>query len=403
MPVATWSTATFPQDLAEKSFSGMITRLMPNGQAPLFGISSMLGEETAHQPEHGYFSKTMIFPSVVLDAAVADGAATTFTVVSNENILPGMILQADTTRENVLVTAVNANGTQITVVRATGTVAAGAIADEVRLYMVGNAYEEASVRPQSLVIVPVRQINLTQIFRNTWLLSGTALATSVIAGGAPDAETKQDCSMFHAVDIEKAILFGQTFQGTRNGFPFRTMNGLINYIQQQAAGNISTLGATTTYTQLEAALDPVFQQVTDPKNPNERLWFMGGIARRVVHAIARLNSTYHVNDLTTEWGLQFDMIRIPRGRFNMVEHPLLNAFGPTASWSRMGICVDLPSFNLAYMRGRKTQARDFNMAGQPVDNGVDAVGGTLTSELTCLVKNAPANAQQLNFTAGAVG
>lgn len=402
MAVATWNSATFPTDLAEKSFSAFITRLMPNGQAPLYGITSMLGEEIAHQIEHGYFSKTMIFPSVVLNAAVVDGVATAFVVLDTTNILPGMILEADTTREHVLVSAVP-SGVGLTVVRGIGTVAAAAIGNTVRLYMVGNAYEEASVRPSSLVIVPVRVTNFTQIFRNTWLMSGTAVATNVIAGGAPDAESKQDCAMFHAVDIEKALLFGQLFQGTRNGFPFRTMNGLINYINQVAPGNITTLGATTNYTQFEAACDPVFQQVTDPKNPNERTKFVGGIARRVIHQICRVNSTYMINDQTTTWGLQFDTIKIPRGRFNLVEHPLLNAFGSTASWSKMAIDIDLTTFNTAYMRGRKTQARDFNMAGTPVDNGIDAVGGTLTTEMTCLVKNVPANAQQLNYTAAAVG
>lgn len=401
MPVATWNTATFPTDLAQKSFSGMITRLMPNGQAPLFGLSSMLSEETAYQPEHGYFSKTMIFPSVA-GSAIEPDTETSIAVADSTNILPGMILQNTRTRENMLVTAV-VSATELTVVRGIGTVAAAATTATDVYYMVGNAYEEASVRPQSLVIVPERVINLTQIFRNTWLLSGTALATGVIAGGAPDAETKQDCSMFHAVDIEKALIFGQEYSGTRNGFPFRTMNGLINYINQDAAGNVTTLGATTSYTQFEAATDPVFQQVTDPKNPNERLMLVGGAARRVIHSICRLNSTYFINDQTTEWGLQFDTVKIPRGRFNLVEHPLFNAFGSASTWAKMALIVDLTSFGTAYMRGRKTQARDFNMAGQPVDNGIDAVGGTLTTEMTCLVKNPPANGHLLNFTAGLAG
>lgn len=401
MPVATWNTATFPTDLAQKSFSAMMTRLMPNGQAPLFGITSMLKEETAYQPEHGYFAKTMIFPMVNGTGTEGSGS-TTVAVTSSDNILPGMILQNQRTRENVLVTQVNSS-VQLTIVRAVGTVAAAAFQANDQFYMVGNAYEEASTRPQSLVIVPARVINLTQIFRNTWLLSGTALATGVIAGGSPDAETKQDCATFHAVDIEKALLFGQTFSGTRNGFPFRCMNGLINYINQNASGNITTLGSTTTYTQFEAATDPVFQQVTDPKSPNERLMFVGGTMRRVLHSICRLNSTYMINDQTTEWGLQFDTIKIPRGRFNIVEHPLFNAFGSNTAWARMAVIIDLPSFGTAYMRGRKTQARDFNMSGQPVDNGVDAVGGTLTTEMTCLVKNVPANGQLLNATAGAVG
>lgn len=402
MAVATWNTSTFTTDLAKKSFSAMITRLMPNGQAPLFGITSMLKEETAYQPEHGYFAKTMIFPSVTLNAAVADGVATTFTVVSSENIVPGMVLQHATTRENVLVTSVT-NSTTIVVARGIGTVAAAAMSTSTVLYVIGNAYEEASTRPQSLVIVPTRTINYTQIFRNTWMLSGTALATSVIAGGSPDAETRQDCAMFHAVDIEKALLWGQTYSGTRNNMPFRTMNGLINRVTVAASGNVTTLGATTTWTQLEAALDPVFEQVTDPKNPNERVMFVGGAARRIIHAICRLNSTYMINDQMTEWGLQFDTLKLPRGRINMVEHPLFNAFGSTASWGKMGIAVDLPTFGLAYMTGRKTQSREFNMSGTPVDSGIDAVGGTLTTELTCLVKNPAANGVLYNFTAGAAG
>lgn len=402
MPVATWSSSNFATDQAKKSFASMITRLGPNGQAPLFGITSRLKTETAYQPEHGYYSKTQIFPSVVLNAAVADGVATSFTVVSTVDILPGMILQADTTRENVLVTAV-VSATVLTVQRGFGTVAGAAIANSVRLYMIGNAYEEGSVRPQSLVIIPQRVINLTQIFRNTWLATGTSIATSVIAGGSVDAESRTDCAMFHATQIETALLFSQTFSGTRNGFPIRAMNGLINYLNQQAAGNVSTLLSTTNYTQLEAALDPAFQQNTDPKNPNERVLFVGGIARRVIHRIAMLNSTYMVNDQRTEWGLQYDMIKIPRGRFNLVEHPLLNAFGSTASWSRMALGIDLNTFNVAYMTGRQTQSREFNMAGTPVDNGIDAVGGTLTTEMTCLVRNVPANVQLLNFTAAAAG
>lgn len=402
MSVATWNTATFPQDLAKKSFSAMITRLMPNGQAPLFGITSMLKEETAYQPEHGYFSKTMIFPMVNLDAAVADGAATSFTVASSANIAPGMILEAASTREHVLVTAVP-DATHITVARGIGTVAAAAIANDVDLWMVGNAYEEASVRPASLVIVSVRNINYTQIFRNTWMTSGTSAATGVIAGSAPDAENRSDCATFHAVDIEKALLFGQTYSGTRNNMPFRCMNGLINTVTQQAAGNVTTLGATTTYTQLEAALDPVFNVTTDPKVANERVLFTGGFARRVLHSVCRLNSTYMINDQYTTWGLQFDTIKIPRGRFNIVEHPLLNAFGSATSWAKMAIAVDLSTFGTAYMTGRKTQNREFNMGGTPVDNGIDAVGGTLTTEMTCLVKNAAADAVLYNFTAGAVG
>jgi hypothetical protein len=174
-------------------------------------------------------------------------------------------------------------------------------------------------------------------------------------------------------------------------------------VQQNASGNITTLGATTNYTQFEAALDPVFQQNTDPMNPNQRILFCGGVARRVIHSIARLNSTYYVQSQETTWGLQYDTIKIPRGTFQIIEHPLFNAYGSAATWAKMAMAVDTATFGLAYMAGRKTSNQEYGTNGVPVDNGIDAVGGTLTSELTNLVKNPAANAVLYNFTAGAVG
>lgn len=401
MPVGTWNTSQIPQDLAEKSFSAAITRLMPNGGAPLFGLTALLKEETAAQIEHGYFSKTMVFPYVTLSANVAIGD-TIINVTTTANIVPGMVIRADSTNENILVVAVM-GPTQLLVQRAFGTIAAQAVNSGVNLWMVGNAYEQGSVRPQALSISAVRIVNYTQIFRNSWALTGTVQATQVIAGGTNVAESRQECATFHAVDIEKALFFGQKFLGVRNGQPISTMDGLINTVQNAASGNITTLGATTSYTQLIAALDPVFQQNTDPANPNQRILFCGGVARNVLHAIARLNSTYFVQQQETSWGLQYDTIKIPRGTFQIIEHPLFNAYGSTSTWAKMAVAVDLPTFNLAYMAGRKTMNQEYGVTGTPVDNGVDAVGGTLTTEVTNLVKNPAADAVLYNFTAGIAG
>jgi hypothetical protein len=401
MPVGTWNTSQLTADLAKKSFAAAITRLMPNGGAPLFGITALLKEETAAQIEHGYFSKTMVFPSVVLTANIALGD-TVIPVVSTANMLPGMVIRADSTNENILVVAV-LGATQLQVQRGFGTIAAQAVLSGVNLWMVGNAYEQGSLRPMALSISATRIINYTQIFRNSWALTGTLQSTQVIAGGTNVAESRQECGGFHAVDIEKSLIFGQRFLGTRNGQPISTMDGLINTIQNNASGNITTLGATTNYSQFIAALDPVFQQNTDPMNPNQRILFVGGVARNVIHSIARLNSTYYVQQQETSWGLQYDTIKIPRGTFQIIEHPLFNAYGATSTWAKMAIAVDVPTFGLAYMAGRKTMNQEYGTTGTPVDNGVDAVGGTLTSELTNLARNPAANAVLYNFTAGAAG
>lgn len=407
MTTGVFNTGNFAQDLAKKSFAAMITRLMPNGSAPLFGLTSLLPSETAVQIEHGFFTKTMLFPEMVT-TAISLAASTTVTVASTANILPGMIMRVNSTGENVIVNTVD-SATQVTVTRGVGTVAAADTTNTDELYQVGNAFEESSVRPNALNLIPVRITNLTQIFRNTWAISDTARAVEVIAGETNVAESRQDCAAFHAADIEKALFFGQKSSGTRNGQPFRTMDGLISIVGNVAyyppsyggVTNINTAGATTTWTQLETMLDPVFDQTTDPKGANERTLFVGGKAMLVLNNIGRLNGTYQLVDGQTNWGLQFKTLTTSRGKFRIIEHPLFNS---NSTWAKMAVGVDLATFRLAYLGDRKTKSREFNMDGKTAqDNGIDAVGGTLTTELTCVIKNPPANTVIENLTAAAVG
>ena len=391
---------TQPTNLNGISFASAITRLMPNGTAPLFGLTSLLKDETASNIEHGYFSKTMIFPSATLNGAIADGVDTTWTVVSTGDLNVGDMLMVASTQETVLITSIT-NATNIVVTRGVGTVAAAAIADAVVLYSIGNAFEEGSTRPSAVNILAARYVNYTQIFRNSWAVTKTAAAIPQIAGSGYVSESKQDCAALHAMAIEKALFFGQKFMGTSNGRPLHTQEGIIARVTAAAAGNIVTLGATTNWTQLEAALDPTLQTVTDPKGGNIRTMFVGGTARRVIHNIARLNSTYQITASETSWGLQIDTIRTPRGTFEMIEHPLFNAYGAAAPWAKMAVVADLNAFSLAYLR--KTSDAAYNASGALVDNGIDAEGGTLTTELTSTIKNPSAFGILYNFTAAAAG
>lgn len=406
MAAGMFNTGNFQTDLARKSFAAMITRLMPNGTAPLFGLTSMLQDETAVAVEHGFFAKTMLFPQLQVSAAGQTAADTVWTVTSTTNLIPGMLMRVTTTGENVLINSI-ISPTSIAVQRGVGTIAAAVVGASVYAYQVGNAFEEGSTRPAPQSIIPVRITNLTQIFRNSWAVTGSAAATEVIAGDTTPAENRQDCAAFHAADIEKALFFGQKYQGVRNGQPFRTMDGLINivgnlsyYPSSYAAVNVFTAGATTNYTQLQGFLDPMFNQTTDPKGANDRVLFVGGQARRVLNEIGRLNGTYFISEGQTSYGLQFNSFRIARGQLRMIEHPLFNT---NPDWAKMAVAVDLPTFRLAYLKGRKTQNQEYNTSGTPVDNGIDAVGGTLTTEVTCVIKNPPANSVVYNLTAAAVG
>lgn len=399
MALGLLSSASAPQNLNALSFAQAITRLMPNGTAPLFGLTSLLKDETASNIEHGYFSKTMIFPSVTSTAGDLVGA-TTLTVNAYTDIVPGDLILNERTGEVILVTATPTT-TTLTVQRAVGTVVAAAINAADVMRTVGNAFEEGSVRPSAVAIIAARYVNNTQIFRNSWAVTKTAAAIPQIAGSGYVSESKQDCAALHAMAIEKALFFGQKFMGTRNGQPFHTMEGLVARVNAAASGNVTTLGATTNWTQFETALDKTLETVTDPKGGNIRTVFVGGTARRVIHNIARLNSTYQITTAETGWGLQIDTIRTPRGTFEMIEHPLFNAYGGASMWAKMAVIADLNAFSLAYLR--KTSDAGYNAAGALVDNGVDAEGGTLTTELTCTLKNPAAFGVLYNFTAAAAG
>lgn len=407
MTTGIFNTSNFTTDLARTSFAGMITRLMPNGTAPLFGLTSMLPSETAVQTEHGFFTKTMLFPEMETDNGDVAAASVNLTFNTTANVLPGMIMRNETTGENIIINTVPTTAT-CNVTRSVGSVAAATITDADKWYQVGNAFEESSVRPTANNIIPVRITNLTQIFRNTWALSNTSRATQVIAGDSTEAESRQDCAALHAADIEKALFFGQKSEGTRNGQPFRTMDGLHNivsnltyYPPSYAAVNVNAASSTTNWTQLEGFLDPVFDQATDPKGANERVLFCGGAAKLVLNNIGRLNGTYQLVDGQTNWGLQFSTLTTARGKFRIIEHPLFNS---NADWAKMAMAVDLATFRVAYLGGRKTESKEFNSSGnQAADDGIDATGGTLTTEMTCVIKNPPANSVITNLTAAAAG
>ena len=401
MAVGLLSSANAPSNLNAVSFAQAITRLMPNGTAPLFGLTSLLKDETASNIEHGYFSKTMIFPQLKIDnGAGYNAAATTFTVDAYADIVPGDLVRNERTGE-IMMVATTPTATSVTVTRAVGSVVAAAINDNDDLFTIGNAFEEGSTRPSAVAIIADRYVNNTQIFRNSWAVTKTAAAIPQIAGAGYVSESRQDCAALHAMAIEKALFFGQKFMGTKNGQPLHTMEGIVARVNAAASGNVTTLGATTNWTQLEAALDKTLQTVTDPKGGNIRTMFVGGTARRVIHNIARLNATYQISTAETSWGLQLDMLRTPRGTFEMIEHPLFNAYGGSSVWAKMAVVADLNAFALAYLR--KTSDAGYNASGALVDNGIDAEGGTLTTELTCTIKNPAAFGILYNFTAAAAG
>lgn len=400
MSTGIFNSSNFVAANVQPSFAEGITYLMPNGTAPLFGITSMLPKATAINPTHSFWKKTMLFQQMATSAA-ATNVATTLTVVSTADIVPGMMFWVDEgNNEIVLIVSVD-SATQVTVARGVGSVAAAAISSGSKLYFVGNANEEASNRPTAVKIAEVQVSNYTQIFRNSWAISGTAAAVQKFVGEDPVADNKQDCAKFHGSSIEHALIHGQKYSGTRNGKPFRTMGGLIDDCRTNS--RIAAAGSTTSFSQLEALLDEVFDVNTDPAIGSKRLLFVGGTSRQVLNNIGRLSGQYQIVDGQNSYGLQFTTFRLTRGEFTMIEHPLFNT---NSTWKKYALAVDMGAIRVPYLGGRDTVPEEYGLgangqvqARQVGDSGIDAIGGSLLTELTLEVRNSFANKLITNLTA----
>jgi hypothetical protein len=248
-------------------------------------------------------------------------------------------------------------------------------------------------------MTPARVINFTQIFRNSWAIARTLGVIQAIVGNGNVAESRQDCALLHAADIERALIFGQKSSSTVNSQYMTTMDGVVETTRRLGpAGNTSTASSTTTYTQLEGFLNGGFDTITDQRNGNDRVAFVGGGARTVINNIGRLYGTYQLVESATSFGLQFSTFRTSRGTFRMIEHPMLNS---NTDWKKMMLTVDLPSIKLAYLPDSKQINQEYGPKGDIADSGQDSIGGTLTSELTVEITNPSANCVVYGLTAAA--
>ena len=392
-----FNTNLNPAELNAKSFAGTILRLFPNGSAPLFALTSQAGKSKAKASTHGYFSKTLTFVKTTASAADAAGV-TNLSVASSAGITVSMVLMNTRTRENYRVTAIP-DATHVTVTRAFGRVVAAANIIGDNLICVGTAFMEGSDRPVARQLSTVYIPNYTQIFRNAWGLTDTARASLAEMGYSNIAESRKDCSMFHSIDAESAILFGQPKMDTLGSQPLHATQGIIDAIYQYAPNNVNAAGPTTNYDQLVALVEEAWTYSTDASNPKMRAGFCDSTGMKVMHQIARLSGEVEIMQSETSFGMQFTKFKFYKGEINLIEHPLMNALQTAATGTLL--VMDLPALKLAYMDGRDTIAEEYNINGKVIPNGTDGVGGSLTSEFAVELINPYSCVYVTGLTAGA--
>ena len=384
-----------PAELNARSFAGQILRRFPNGSAPMFALTSQSGKSKAKQSTHGYFTKVMSF-HVVTQAGTSTSGDTVLTWPSTTGMVAKMVFFNPRTRENIRIVTVD-SATQVTVTRAFGRVAAAAVNANDKWIQVGTAFEEGSNRPTARRLTTAYVPNYTQIFRNAWAMTDTARASMAEMGISNIAENRQDCSMFHSVDIESAIIWGQPLMDTSGSTPVHATQGVLDAMEQYCPENTNAAGATTTFDQLVALCEPAFEYSTNLGDPKTRVGFCDKVSLRVLNQIGRLSGQLTITTRETSFGMRSNKFDFYKGTINLIEHPLLNGMQQTG----MMIIADMSALKLAYLEGRDTKAENYGIDNRPVDNGADAVGGSLTTECAVELINPFSWGVVTGLTAGA--
>lgn len=382
-----------PAELNARSFAASILRLFPNGSAPIFAFTSQSGRSKAKSSTHGYFNRSMTFQTLTAGAQLVGD--TTYTVASTAGMVPGMVFYNVRTKENIRVLTVP-SATTFTVTRAFGRIAAAAVNAGDKLIQAGTAFEEGSNRPVARRLATVYVPNYTQIFRNAWALTDTARASYAEMGISNIAENRKDCMLFHSVDIESAIIWGQPKMDTTGSTPVHATQGILDGIAQYAPANVNAAGATTNYAQLVTLVEPAFQYNSDLGNPRMRVLFGDSLAMKVITDVGRKSGQVQIMQNEDSFGVKYTSFNMYKGTLNLVEHPLLNGVGATG----MAIIMDMSAIKLAYMDGRDTKPEEYGIGGKSADNGQDAQGGSLTTELAVELVNPYACAVITDLTAG---
>ncbi len=384
-------TGDWGTDERPKSFRESILRMRPNGSAPIFALTSKAKKRTVTDPEFAWWTEpdtnvrlqinnssnhaagdtTLIIDSVdpSTDQTINRGAGT--------NVKAGDLLMVEPTAdaasftpEIIMVTSVNSD-TSINVARAQAGTSAATISDNVYLLLIGSAYAEGGSAPRAVSRNPIKSYNYTQIFKDSYEITGTANVTKTRTGD-PWSNDKARKAYDHSRAIEWSFLFGQrneTAASSETGKPIRTMAGLRQQIPSSRTtvftGPATFTGSTNNF------LDACYK-VFDFESPagDQRIAFCGNGALNALNKLVAMEDNVRVNfdKKVTSYGMEFREFSMPQGSLLIRTHPLLNIHGGIYSNSMW--ILDFSAIQYVTLPGRDTKAKDdIQLPGEDVRRG----------------------------------
>ena len=358
-----------PAEVRPKDWREGILLQYPNGEFPLFALTSQMKKESVTDPEFNWFEKRLDARRLNV-AAQVDTAAKSITVTKDAKVVVAKsLLYVEATKEILFVDADPTSDTALTVTRgAAGTVAA-TIPANAKLLVIGTAFEEASLPPTGQAYDPFRRYNYTQIFRRTLEISGTAKETELRTGDALK-EAKREALEYISIDIERSFWFGNRYQDTYQGKPRRFMGGVLSQLSDSNIFDASKSEDGVSFDDLEAYMKDLFKY-----GSSEKMVFSGDLALLTVQRIIRQEPgcTWSFTPQTKEYGMNVSRLVTPFGTLVWKTCPLfsqstsdLTGDKPSYGFDSYAFVLDMARVKYVYL-----QNRDLKYQANLTETGLD--------------------------------
>lgn len=347
-------------------FASALLQIEPDGSAPLLALTSGMESADASDTIITWFEEIhMAGRGQVTSAGGVNSSATSLQLNDASIFIPGTIALIEATGEYVFIAGIVSN--TLTIERGFAGTTASAIANSAFIQRIGTAFEEGSSRPTGQAQLGYPKFNYMQIFRNAWDVTGTARKVDYYTGDIV-AKNKADCMRFHAEDMERSLLFGKKTVGSRNGKPFRTMDGVLS----QIVTNVTAESGSVTLVNINVFLEGVFAKNIKGK-PNERIAFIGNSVAEVVFELVMKQSVYNIEAGITEFGMKVIRWNTVFGDITMLRHPLMVE---SPLWTKDLYVLHPGAMRMRYLR--RTLDDSYDSEGRRA--GIDADYGVLTTE-----------------------
>lgn len=358
-------TGDWATNEAPKNWQQYILYEFPNGSAPLYAMTSMLGQESVDSTTFNWWTKTLptragTVASIYIDSAlateyvyathqatvgIAGGVvyAKMAEAVANY-FVPGALarfVDSDQVGAEVVghVTDVVLNGAssyiavELDEADDNHTSASSYNLATVDYVMrVGTAYPEFSDAPKPMGYKPTQYTNYCGTFRNTFAISGSASA-EVLRTGDPYKEDKKDCVQDHSLDIELAGWFGEKRITTGpNGKPMYLTQGLFPFMKENNGSAIVDFQTTTdtnysgkTWTQAGSAfLREQIRELMRYLNGGEAMVWCGDAALDGINELAEAYGQINLKVADKAYGIAVTEWHSPHGKLYFKTHPLFS-------------------------------------------------------------------------------